>query len=171
MNMTMTTRAASAPVLQPGKVQYDAASWNKPFKSTSYVENGHEYTSNAAVGAHACPGKPGMVILPGGNLRFDDPSSNTLGLPENTGVMVRTDFNRLNEPLVTIYLFRQDDKKFAIDFPNQAPAIVDKIAKKIIAEGIRVPGFPSPLAPRAIITRHAVYDFHGHTPIGSLESR
>jgi hypothetical protein len=86
---------------------------------------------------------------------------------DNVGFVVRTNFNRHNEPVVQVYPYAIDPTKSGAFFDPKISTIVGRLVQMVREEGIsiKIDGQRSQVAARQIVGDICVQDFHGRKPI------
>lgn len=87
---------------------------------------------------------------------------------ENVGFVVRTNFNRHNEPVVQVYPYAIDPTTSGAFFDPKISTIIGRLVQMVREQGVSVniDGHRSQVAPREIVGDICVQDFHGRKPVG-----
>lgn len=86
---------------------------------------------------------------------------------DNVGFIVRTNFNRHNEPVVQVYPYAIDQAKSGAFFDPKISTIVGRLVQMVKDQGvsINIDGRRSHVAPREIVGDICVQDYHGRKPV------
>lgn len=90
---------------------------------------------------------------------------------DNVGFVVRTNFNRHNEPVVQVYPYAIDPTKSGAFFDPKISTIVGRLVQMVKEQGVSVTidGHRAQVAPREIVGDICVQDYHGRKPAGWLK--
>jgi hypothetical protein len=87
---------------------------------------------------------------------------------DNVGFIVRTNFNRHNEPVVQVYPYAIDPTKSGAFFDPKISTLVGRLVQMVREQGIEIAMGAQRLkvAAREIVGDICVQDYHGRKPVG-----